>query len=124
MSGRSSRLASDNRVVTYGRTIIAAALLFLAEGCGLPGGSPGPTPTPNDLFTIVTPTTGSVPVPARELVIVDEYIVQPGDSLLDIAMRYGVTLNDLQLANGIANPNNLYAGQTLQIPAPEETGES
>lgn len=44
------------------------------------------------------------------------YIVQPGDSLSSIASRFNVSLNDLMAANGIADPNQLTAGQQLIIP--------
>jgi peptidoglycan lytic transglycosylase len=41
------------------------------------------------------------------------YVVQPGDSLSSIAPRLGTTVEDLAAANGIADPDVLYAGQTL-----------
>lgn len=47
------------------------------------------------------------------------YIVQPGDSLSSIASRFNISLNDLMSANGITNPNQLSAGQSLVIPGLE-----
>lgn len=47
------------------------------------------------------------------------YIVQPGDSLSSIASRFSVSLNDLMAANGIADANQLTAGQQLIIPGLE-----
>lgn len=44
------------------------------------------------------------------------YTVQPGDTLSEIAVRFGVTINDLMAANGISDPNNIYQGQVLRIP--------
>src|SRR5215468_8830702 len=44
------------------------------------------------------------------------YIVKPGDTLGNIAERFGVTLDALMAANGISNPNVVSAGQTLIIP--------
>jgi len=44
------------------------------------------------------------------------YVVQPGDTLFRIALRYGVTVSQIATLNGIANPNLIFAGQTLQIP--------
>ena len=43
------------------------------------------------------------------------YRVRYGDNLTSIAWRYGVTVWQLQQWNGIANPNRIYAGQTLVI---------
>ena len=47
------------------------------------------------------------------------YIVQPGDTLSSIAARFGVSVDDLMAANGIADPNLLSAGQQLIIPGLE-----
>jgi LysM repeat protein len=44
------------------------------------------------------------------------YVVQPGDNLFRIALRFGVTVEAIQQANGIANPNLIFVGQVLQIP--------
>jgi LysM repeat protein len=44
------------------------------------------------------------------------YVVQAGDSLSEIASRFNVALDDLMEANGIANPDSIREGQTLQIP--------
>jgi rare lipoprotein A len=41
------------------------------------------------------------------------YVVQPGDTLSGIAAQLGTTVEDLAAANGIADPDVLYAGQTL-----------
>jgi len=48
------------------------------------------------------------------------YIVQSGDTLSSIAARFGVSIDDLMSANGIADPNLLSAGQQLVIPGLEE----
>lgn len=40
-----------------------------------------------------------------------------GDTLAGIAARYGVTTQTLATANNITNPNTLFAGQVLFIPA-------
>ena len=43
------------------------------------------------------------------------YIVRSGDTLSDIALRYGVTVNDLLAWNSIPNPNLIYVGQVIVI---------
>jgi LysM repeat protein len=42
--------------------------------------------------------------------------VQPGDNLTSIATHYGVSVQALAQANGIANVNNIYVGQVLKLP--------
>ena len=44
------------------------------------------------------------------------HVVQPGESLLSIALLYGVTIEELQAANDLANPDAINIGQELIIP--------
>jgi LysM repeat protein len=44
------------------------------------------------------------------------HTIQPGEALSGIAARYGVSEADLAQANGITNPNLIYAGKVLVIP--------
>ncbi|MFC1960184.1 LysM peptidoglycan-binding domain-containing protein [Chloroflexota bacterium] len=44
------------------------------------------------------------------------HVVQPGENLYRISLRYGVSLEALAQANGIANVNHIYVGQVLAIP--------
>ena len=44
------------------------------------------------------------------------YVVQPGDTLAQIANQLGVRIDDLITLNGIQNPDLLRVGQVLQIP--------
>lgn len=57
------------------------------------------------------PAGGTSPTPAT-----DHYRVQSGDTLSDIAARFGTTVQAIVAANGIANANVIYAGQWLDIP--------
>lgn len=45
------------------------------------------------------------------------HVVQWGDTLFRIAVRYNTTVAALSQANNIANPNLIFAGQTLIIPS-------
>lgn len=44
------------------------------------------------------------------------HVVKPGENLYRIAMYYGTTVHAIQVANGLADPNAIYAGQSLCIP--------
>ena len=61
---------------------------------------------------LIRPTPGPSPTPLTHL-------VQQGDTLLGIAIRYGVELNDLLAANAGVNPRFLSLGQAILIPGPE-----
>jgi LasA protease len=73
---------------------------------------------------IYTPT----PDPPRVLptlrVEEETYTVQSGDTLGQIAARYGLALDALITANQITNPDLLYPGQVLIIPAPTPAGSA
>lgn len=45
-----------------------------------------------------------------------EYKVQKGDTLSAIGRKYGVSYQEIAKANGISNPDLIYAGSTLVIP--------
>jgi LysM repeat protein len=49
------------------------------------------------------------------------YVIQPGDTLSEIAVRHGLTVAELAEANNIENPNLIIAGHVLQIPEPAKT---
>ena len=44
------------------------------------------------------------------------HVVQPGENLFRIGLRYGVSALAIASANGIANPNFIHVGQRLTIP--------
>jgi len=56
---------------------------------------------------------GAAPVYAREPSI---YIVQPGDTLIRISARHGVSVSQLARANGLRWNSWVYVGQRLTIP--------
>ena len=44
------------------------------------------------------------------------YTVKAGDTLVEIATQYGVTVQAIQQANNLANADQIYTGQVLKIP--------
>ena len=44
------------------------------------------------------------------------YKIKQGDTLSGISQRTGVSVADIAKANGISNPNKIYAGATIKIP--------
>jgi len=45
------------------------------------------------------------------------HVVRPGETLYAIGRLYGVNPNDIAAANHLANPNLIYPGQVLAVPA-------
>jgi LysM repeat protein len=65
----------------------------------------------------------AVPAAATDRVVV----VKPGDTLSEIALRYGTTVAQLRELNRIADPNRIFAGQRLHVSgkaAPTATASS
>jgi LysM repeat protein len=55
--------------------------------------------------------------PVAEVAYADTtYKVQPGDTLISIAARFGVTVDDIVAANNLPSRSTIYAGQVLIIP--------
>jgi len=76
-----------------------------------------PTFSSQRFTTPLPPTPTYTPSPTPTPII---YVVQSGDTLLGIAIQYGVTLDALQRANAISDPRFLREGQSLIIPTGEE----
>ncbi len=74
---------------------------------------------PNQLYpgqALVIPGGGGYMMPMHSPGGVQKYVVQPGDTLFSIAMRFGTTVEALAAANGIGSDYLIFAGQTLVIP--------
>jgi LysM repeat protein len=67
-----------------------------------------------------TPTLPPLPTPTPYL-----YTIVQGDTMIGIAINFGITYDELSLANPEVNPNFLSVGTQLVIPLPEveNTGE-
>ncbi|HEY4691580.1 MAG TPA: LysM domain-containing protein [Anaerolineae bacterium] len=66
---------------------------------------------PGDVLKIPTGGTTITPAPGGKT-----HVVQPGENLFRIALRYGSTVQALAAANGITNINLIFVGQVLKIP--------
>ncbi|MBN1890815.1 MAG: LysM peptidoglycan-binding domain-containing protein [Thermoflexales bacterium] len=75
-----------------------ANYVYVGQVLCIPTGQAAPPPQP-------------APAPAG-----NRYQVQPGDTLLAIAVRFGTTVYALCQANGLTNANYIYVGQWLTIP--------
>jgi LysM repeat protein len=66
---------------------------------------------------VETPTT--VPDPTVEEPAVEtNHTIAAGDTLFALSLRYGVSIEAIIAANGLANPDDLEVGQVLVIPPP------
>ncbi len=107
-------------VVAAGAILLAAVGLFfigpmlLGIGSNAPGGA-GATGTPpaEEVSPSARPTPKPEPTP-------QVHVVARGDTMLKIAKKYHVTVQQLVAANPkIKNPNNIRIGDKIIIPVPE-----
>jgi LysM repeat protein/membrane protease YdiL (CAAX protease family) len=94
-----------------------------------PSTTPSPTPSPRPSPTAMpaaTPEPVEVPPaqPTEEPSLTETYVVQPDDSLSDIAARYGTTVDELLLLNDLPQPDLLYNGQAILVPRRPEAATS
>ncbi len=84
-----------------------------------PTSTPTPAPTTVSITPVPTYTPGPTAPPPAETETAPTgqviHVVQPGENLFRIALRYGTTVEAIATANGIANPALIYVGQTLTI---------
>ncbi len=68
------------------------------------------------LISVIALLGGTHLSPAKALQGETTYVVQPGDTLFRIGLRYGLTTFQLASYNGIANPNLIFVGEVIRIP--------
>ena len=139
MAGRARR-AGPGRLVAAGAVAAvvgagAVAVLVTANGDGSGGladaspsgtasGSPRATRSPRPSPTVSpTPAPTATPVPTAAPTATPApaptprtYVVAEGDTLAEIAQQFGTTVEAIQAANGIEDPNTIAVGQVLTIP--------
>lgn len=127
------RLARSDFVGCRVAWLLAATLTLTGCGQVVSGETPTPAPAtevtraislstipPRPTATLAMPTAAppDTPTPSPAPVI---HVVQPGETLIAIAIQYGVTVAALQSANGIDDPGALQVNQELIIPTGEES---
>jgi hypothetical protein len=95
-------------------TIINAALDTSSSGSS--GSGVPPTPSPPPVVIIVTPSSGGGTSSGGDSTSgTVQYTVVAGDTLYSIAARFGTTVNEIMVVNGLTD-HIIYPGQVLIIP--------
>jgi len=124
--------SSEIYVVQAGDTLVAIALRYGTTAAEIAAAND--LGNPNLIFVgqrLVIPAGGLVAEPAivaegkegeeQSPLTPETYVVQSGDTLFLIATRFGLTVSEIALANGISNPDLIAVGQRLVIPEPGTT---
>jgi LysM repeat protein len=128
-----SHAQQNGRRGGWRRFMLFGTLSVLLSACGgrvISGSTPTPaslavslaTPTvlPTLIPQMLTPAPTNTPAPTPTPAV---HIIQPGDTLLGIALQYGVTLDELYQVNGVLKPELLQIGQAVVIPVPGSVGK-
>lgn len=86
-----------------------------AETVELSTATPTPEPTQEEVVAVTTPTATPQATQQPAPTGPRTHVVQAGENLFRIALRYGTNVEALAQANGITNPSLIYVGQTLKI---------
>jgi len=78
----------------------------------LPSPVPTPQPAPAQPTSVPAPTTGGGIY----------YVVQPGENLFRIGLKFGTTAQAIAAATGLADPNQVEAGTMVLVPVPPPHG--
>ena len=106
LGGIAAQYGVSIQEIAQANNIVNPNFIYVGQVLTIPDGStPAPAPTPTTSSTTPPPTTGQT-----------TYTIEAGDTLSRIALRFGVSLAELQQANSIANANYIYVGQVLTIP--------
>jgi len=103
--------------------LLLSALIFLWTACAPQPTQP--TPQPGDLLPYLTATHAALPTPEGLVPLTTPlpsptpftYTVGPGETISSVALKFGVSIDDLQAANPEVNPNAMSVGQVLKIPS-------
>ncbi len=98
-----------------GRILQEPTVVPVAGVTVIPTDTPWPTATRRATFTPVPATPSATPEPTATPTPVI-YTIQQGDTLIPIARQFGVTVQEIIDANGIADPRRLRIGQEIIIP--------
>jgi LysM repeat protein len=118
-------LPSIPRVVLAGAALVVASVILLAAPSvlhlgGDNGAGPAGSGSPAASGAAASSSLAATVKPAPTTTI---YVVKSGDTLLKIAKKFGITVDQLIAANKqIKNPNKIGVGAELKIPVPVASG--
>jgi len=93
------------------------ASLVVVGGSSAPAPTTAPTVAPTTApAVVIVPTTAPTAAPTAAPSSIS-YTVQRGDTLRGIGRKFNVSVADILRLNSISNPNRIFPGQVLRIPA-------
>lgn len=132
-----SKLVNINGIKNPSRIYVGQKIVITNSGTSVQTATPAPaTPkvtAPQAKVATKPAASTQTPAPSAPATASTQsvtYTVKSGDTLGAIARRYGMSVQEISLANGIKNPSRIYVGQKIEItkskpnqasPAPAKT---
>lgn len=99
--------------IAQANNITNPSLILVGQKLIIPAAGPSPAPT---TVPAVTATPAPVVTPAAPPVTEIVHVVQPGENLFRIALKYNLLTSIVAQYNGITNPEFILVGQQIRIP--------
>ncbi|HSK89412.1 MAG TPA: LysM peptidoglycan-binding domain-containing protein [Anaerolineales bacterium] len=106
--------------------VLSSFFLLFLTSCVSPGINSTPRPSTLIPFATVTPDATQTPegLVAAQTALPSPtpftYTVRQGDTISSVALKFGVSMDDLQAANPEISPNTMSIGQVINIPSNPE----
>lgn len=97
--------------------ILMLFMAFVTLACAGPQIDVDPAWTPAVVIITSTPDPAAAegsPTPLN--IPTTGYRIKPGETLTEIAVRYGLTVEQLAALNGLSDPNQIQVGQEIRVP--------
>lgn len=112
-------IAEANGIINIDNLEIGQELVIPAPGTSGDSGSEEieqETNEETDSDTVTDTAESDTPSPTPVSAAGGVHVVQPGENLFRIGLRYGCSVEQLSRHNGIANPNRISVGMEIEIP--------
>ncbi len=88
-------------------------VILVGQELVIPNPAVTPTAQPPGTVTPTTPSATVTPQPPPQEVV---HVVQPGENLFRVALKYNLLTSIVAAYNGIENPSLIFVGQRIRIP--------
>jgi len=107
---------------TVGLLVLVATLSAASAGNVMVSPRASPVPAPIALAPIASASIASAAIASvtgvtKELPFIVTHVVAQGETVSQIALRYGVSTSTVTVSSGVRNPDRIYPGQTMAFPS-------
>src|SRR5512141_1977320 len=115
-AARDPQIRTEPSMTMKGKVLVIGLLMAFAAGCATKRPAPvaDRRPEPPPVMKLVETPAAEKPAEA----VVRVHVVQKGETLIAVALQYGLDYRELAAWNNIENVNVIHVGQELRVTAP------